>query len=270
MPSFLKLANGTSARRVLNESPKRATAAAKVKARRKAGVRRNRTPASRSVAPAVVAMSRALRDARTRSGLSKTGAAEKIGVHFVTLYAWENENRADQPSAENLAKAAKAYGTTPATVLRRAQAIEQGISSTGSIAGSSDGGAGQDPALQPAKHRRGREASSAPAAATVTPKHGPGRPRKTADGAAQTLGLDHAEVALSGAAYARVLRVLAGLAEELSLPASALAAAQQVLTAPTLFDVFAAFTPDGLTDADKLAAIDATGVALRSFLSARE
>jgi transcriptional regulator with XRE-family HTH domain len=57
-------------------------------------------------------MSRALRDLRTRSGISKTDAAEKIGVHFVTLYAWENENRADQPSAENLAKAAKAYGTT--------------------------------------------------------------------------------------------------------------------------------------------------------------
>jgi hypothetical protein len=81
--------------------------------------------------------------------------------------------------------------------------------------------------------------------------------------------VEHRGVALSGAAYARVLRVLAGLAEGLSLPASTLTAVRQALAAPGLLDVFAAFVPGGMTDADRLAAVDATGVAVRSFLSAR-
>jgi ribosome-binding protein aMBF1 (putative translation factor) len=74
-------------------------AASKTKTRRKRGTgSRGPRVVGRNVPPAIVAMSRALRDARVRSGLSKADAATKVGVHFVTLYAWENENRTDQPS----------------------------------------------------------------------------------------------------------------------------------------------------------------------------
>ena len=72
---------------------------------------------------------------------------------------------------------------------------------------------------------------------------------------------------LSHRAYARVLRVLADLAEDLSLSPAALGAAQQALTAPGMLDVFAAFKSGPMTDADVLKAIDATSVAVRSFVS---
>ena len=57
------------------------------------------------------------------------------------------------------------------------------------------------------------------------------------------LGVEHRRGSLSGAAYARGLRVLARVAEDLSLPASKLTAAQQALAATGLLDFFAAFAP---------------------------
>ena len=231
---------------------------------------------SRNVPPAIVAMSRALRDARAKSGLSKAAAADKVGVHFVTLYAWENENRTDQPSDENLAKAARAYGTTAETLQRRAKAIEQGL---GSEPAAAKADAAPAPAAAPAARRRGRgrkgrgakreveAAASAPAARQPV-----GRPRSTAPAsvAASSGASNHVGTTLSHQAYARVLRVLADLAEDLSLSPSALVAAQQALTAPAMLDVFAAFKSGPMTNADVINAIDATSAAVRSFVSGRK
>jgi len=222
-------------------------------------------------------MSRALRDARTRAGLSKAAAADKVGVHFVTLYAWENENRTDQPSDENLAKAARAYGTTADTLKRRAKAIEQGLGSE-PAADTAKADAEPTQAAAPAVRRRGRgrkgrgakreveTAGPAPAARRAV-----GRPRSAPASVAASVGSsNHTSVTLSHQAYARMLRVLADLAEDLSLSPSARVAAQQALTSPAMLNVFAAFKSGPMTDADVINAIDATSVAVRSFVSGRK
>ena len=262
----------------VTKSPK-VVAAMKTKTRgKRRSAARGPRVVSRNVPPAIVAMSRALRDARTKSGLSKAAAADKVGVHFVTLYAWENENRTDQPSDENLAKAARAYGTTAETLQRRAKAIEQGLGSE-PAANAAKADAEPAPAAAPAPRRRGKgrkgrgakreveAAASAPAARQPV-----GRPRSTAPArvAASAGASNHAGATLSHQAYARVLRVLADLADDLSLSPSALVAAQQALTAPAMLDVFAAFKSGPMTDADVISAIDATSVAVRSFISGRK
>ena len=256
----------------------------KIRGKARGGSRSPRV-VSRNVAPAIVAMSRALRDARTKAELSKATAADKIGVHFVTLYAWENENRTDQPSDENLAKAAKAYGTTAETLQRRAKAIEAGLSAESGAGDASESAAA--PAAKKAPAKRGRPAKvktrgaqRAEAPAPPVAKRPVGRPRSTPAVSAPVSArvsapangrvTNHAQVTLSHQAYARVLRVLADLAEDLSLSPSALGAAQQALTAPGMLDVFAAFTSAPMTDADILNAIDATSVAVRSFVAARK
>jgi len=233
---------------------------------------------SRNVPPAIVAMSRALRDARTKSGLSKAAAADKVGVHFVTLYAWENENRTDQPSDENLAKAARAYGTTAETLQRRAKAIEQGLGSEPAAdsakAEAAPAATTAPPARRRGKGRKGRGAkreveAAAPAPAARQPI---GRPRSAALASvgASPGASNHVGTTLSHQAYARVLRVLADLADDLALSPSALVAAQQALTAPAMLDVFAAFKSGPMTDADVINAIDATSAAVRSFVSGRK
>jgi transcriptional regulator with XRE-family HTH domain len=85
----------------------------------------------RDVPPAVVALSRALRDARVRSGLSAVDAAERVGVHFVTVYAWENVDRADHPSGERLTRVAEVYGTSPKALHRRADVIARELGAAG-------------------------------------------------------------------------------------------------------------------------------------------
>jgi transcriptional regulator with XRE-family HTH domain len=271
MPSRVKPAQEVRAGKVTKSPKVVAATKSKPRGKRRSGSRGPRV-VGRNVPPAIIAMSRALRDARARSGLSKAAAADKVGVHFVTLYAWENENRTDQPSDENLARAAKAYGTTAEALQRRAKAIEQGLGS-GPAAGSesSESAAPAAPAKAPAGARKRAKHAEPPAKAAVA-KRPVGRPRSvvaptraTASGAA-----NHGSATLSHQAYARVLRVLADLAEDLSLSPSALGAAQQALTAPGMLDVFAAFTQAPMTDADVLNAIDATSVAVRSFVSARK
>jgi transcriptional regulator with XRE-family HTH domain len=259
----------------VTKSPK-VVAATKSKRRAKprAGARGPRI-VGRNVPPAIVAMSRALRDARTRAELSKATAADKIGVHFVTLYAWENENRTDQPSDENLAKAARVYGTTSETLQRRAKAIEQGLSAEAAPSAAAENAS--ESAAEKAPRTRGRPprnrvaqrtADSAPKPPVA--KKAVGRPRSAAAPVSAARPVNHGTVTLSHQAYARVLRVLADLAEDLSLSPEALGAAQQALTAPAMLDVFAAFKSGPMTDADVLNAIDATGVAVRSFVSGRK
>lgn len=277
MPSRAKPARAARAGKV-SLSPK-AVHATKSKARgkRRSGSRGPRV-VGRNIPPSIVAMSRALRDARVRADLSKAAAAEKIGVHFVTLYAWENENRTDQPSEENLAKAAKVYGTTADTLHRRAKAIEQGLSAerpadTASTAAGEPAAAKEPRARRPGKPSTGarkaaQRAEAAPKVSAVK------APRGTAGSVSTAVpftgrGMNHANVTLSHQAYARVLRVLADLAEDLSLTPSALGAAQQALTAPGLLNVFAAFSPEPLNDEDILTAIDAASVAVRTFVTAR-
>jgi transcriptional regulator with XRE-family HTH domain len=261
----------------VTKSPKMVAATkSKRRAKRPAGTRGPRV-VGRNVPPAIVAMSRALRDARTRAELSKAAAADKIGVHFVTLYAWENENRTDQPSDENLAKAARVYGTTSETLQRRAKAIEQGLSAEPAPSGAAE--SASESAAERAPSTRGRRprarvaqrtADSAPKAPAA--RKAVGRPRSAvAPGSTVTARTaNHGTVTLSRQAYARVLRVLADLAEDLSLSPEALGAAQQALTAPGMLDVFAAFKSGPMTDADVLNAIDATSVAVRSFVSGRK
>jgi len=225
-------------------------------------------------------MSRALSDARTRAGLSKAAAADKIGVHFVTLYAWENENRTDQPSEENLAKAARAYGTTADTLHRRAKAIEQGLGSEPAADNGTQAVAEPAQSKVPAKRvrrgkgRKGRggQAEVEPAVSPPVAKKAVGRPRSVApvSAAASSQGLIESGVTLSNQAYARVLRVLADLADDLSLSPAALVAAQQALTAPAMLGVFAAFKSGPMSDADVISAIDATSAAIRTFVSGRK
>src|SRR5262245_58506462 len=91
--------------------------------------RRGRPPGSaRKAGPdipvPVVALSRALREARSNAGLTQRSAADRIGVHFVTLYTWESEQQPAQPNDKNLAKAARLYHTTPVAIRRRAAELE--------------------------------------------------------------------------------------------------------------------------------------------------
>jgi transcriptional regulator with XRE-family HTH domain len=271
MPSRLTTATAPRAGKVIKSAKQVSATKAKTRRRRGTGSRGPRVVA-RNVSPAIVAMSRALRDARVRSGLSKADAAEKVGVHFVTLYAWENENRTDQPSEENLARAARAYGTTPETLHRRAKAIEPGISATApssSADGASAAGGKAEPTRRQSAQGTKSVGSNNHTATKAKKARQSGRGGSTVARKGSVSGMNHASVTLSGQAYARVLRVLADLAEELSLPPATLGSAQQALTAPGLLDVFAAFSPEPLTNDDVLAAIDAAGVAVRSFVSGR-
>jgi len=277
MPSRATPALAVPAGKVTKSS--KVVAAMKTKTRgKRRGAARGPRVVSRNVPPAIVAMSRALRDARTRAGLSKAAAADKIGVHFVTLYAWENENRTDQPSDENLAKAARAYGTTAETLQRRAKAIEQGLGSE-PAADAPKADAEPAPTAAPAARRRGKgrkgrgaKREVEPAASAPAARQPVGRPRSAAPAsvAASSGESNHAGMTLSRQAYARVLRVLADLADDLSLSPSALVAAQQALTAPAMLNVFAAFKSGPMTDADVINAIDATSMAVRSFVSGRK
>jgi transcriptional regulator with XRE-family HTH domain len=215
-------------------------------------------------------MSRALRDARVRSGLTTTDAAEKIGVHFVTVYAWENENRTDQPSEQNLLRAARAYGTTSEALNQRAKVIEQELGTT-QPASSADGTLSQGGrnAKRSPRQLTPRSNNGSATNASRTKKAAGGRNGKSAaaNGASRARPMNHASVTLSSQAYARILRVLADLSEDLSLAPSTVGAAQHALTAPGLFDVFAAFTGGPLTDDDILRTIDAASIAVRSFIS---
>jgi len=269
MPSRLTPAAAPRAGKVIKSAKRVSATKAKTRRRRGTGSRGPRV-VGRNVPAAIVAMSRALRDARVRSGLSKADAAEKVGVHFVTLYAWENENRTDQPSEENLARAARAYGTTPETLHRRAKAIEPGISAT-LPNNSADGLSGSKGERTRNKSGQGTQSSGSNNHTATKAKKArqSGRGGSAVARKGSVRGMNHAGVTLSSQAYARVLRVLADLAEELSLPPATLGSAQQALTAPGLLDVFAAFSPEPLTENDVLAAIDAAGVAVRSFVSAR-
>ena len=278
MPSRAKPALAVRGGKVTKSSKVVAAMKSKTRGKRRSASRGPRV-VSRNVPSAIVAMSRALSDARTRAGLSKAAAADKIGVHFVTLYAWENENRTDQPSDENLAKAARAYGTTADTLQRRAKAIEQGLGSEPAADSGPATAAEPTPAKVPAtrgrrgkrEKARGAQGDVEPASSAPAVRKAVGRPRSPAPAsiAARSQTLNRPGVTLSNQAYARVLRVLADLAEDLSLSPTALVAAQQALTAPAMLDVFAAFKSGPMTDADVISAIDATSAAVRSFMSGR-
>ena len=251
-----------------NRRTRRASSSSTAPSARRKGAASSRGSAAPS--KDIVALSRSLRDARTAAGLSKADAAKKIGVHFVTLYAWENERRSDKPSDENLAKAARVYRTTveslrngtdaqkaspsqPAarddkTASKRTKGTRRGTRAKKARADVPV----MDTLASPVADRadRGGEVS---AAVTDT-----GRSRKAASSPSVPQQL-----------YARSLRVLADLAEQTPLPPSRLAAAQEALTAPELFQLFAAFSPQPLSDDDMLAVVDSAGDAVRSFMAAR-
>lgn len=233
---------------------------------------RSKTPTAagpdKVIPPATVALSRALREARVNAKLNQTDAAKKVGVHFVTIYAWENEKRADQPSDANLARAAKVYRTTPEDLRRRAASIERTL-------GGSRAPAKADQAATTDQGGAGRAMASpneAPVAAKVADVgvtvRGSTRPpatraRPTARvAAAPRSSADRAIVS-------NVLRVLADVADKVPLTAETLTAAQQALLAPALIDVFAAFKTGPMSDEDINAAYDATGAAVVGFVERR-
>jgi transcriptional regulator with XRE-family HTH domain len=220
----------------------------------------------RDVPPAVVALSRALRDARVRSGLSAVDAAERVGVHFVTVYAWENVDRADHPSGERLTRVAEVYGTSPKALHRRADVIARELGAAGA--------GGDAPAKVVRRENTLRQTPADPRRTTVS-KQNAATTATAAGGRAfggatdsRSEGAGRAGVTLSGRAYAHALRVLAALAEELPLPTSAFGAAQRAITAPGFLDVFAAFGSGPLLEDDVVRAISATGAAVRAFVSA--
>lgn len=234
-----------------------------------------------------VALSRALGEARSKVKLSKVEAAKRVGVHFVTLYAWENERRGDQPSDQNLARAARVYRTSAARIKRRAAEIKRALEES---AGGDASDAARDShasasARTVARHQRPRRSTRPPgnvgtdARATPPSVGGAASPVARARGRTpahgkQLVALEELEDSavrgpLPYGAYVRALRVLADIAEQIPLTAERLAAAQRALTAPELLQLFAAVSQRPLTEDDILAAVDSAGVAVRSYVASR-
>ena len=242
-----------------------------------------KTPAADKAIPAAtVALSRALREARVNAKLNQTDAARKIGVHFVTVYAWENEKRNDQPSDANLARAAKAYRTTAEDVKRRAAAIERtlGAGKSDVVAGSR-GAAKPDlgtveerevpvkplpvPNVIPATGARAAaDAGSSKAGAKRAPKAA-----ASARPSPRTVVTSPRPISSDRAIVSKVLRVLADVADKVPLTPETLNAAQRALLAPALIDLFAAFKSGPMSDDDINAAYDATGAAVVGFVERR-
>lgn len=198
-----------------------------------------------------VALSRGLRDARVAAGFSKTDAAKKIGVHYVTLYAWENERRSDRPTDENLAKAARVYRTTVDQIRPNASSIALASASPPAAAPAKRG---PKPGAKRAALANGDRSRNVGNTTGLTPRH-------------QDTGTDGQ---LPQQAYAKALRVLADIADETPLPPSKLAAAHAALTDPGLLKLFEAFSSGPMSTEDIVAAIDSAGVAVRSFVANRK
>lgn len=210
--------------------------------------------------------------------MAKAAAAKRIGVHFVTLYAWENERRADQPSDDNFSRAARVYRTSAAKLKQRAAEIRRTLEAEGTTiavepqaAGARhQGGASSVPKRRPRAPTRPRQRQADIGRAT-TPS--------PADLAALAPARTQSPAAASGSsfprgplphgAYVRALRVLADIAEQTALPPESLAAAHRALTAPELLQLFAAVNQGPLTDDDIFAAVESAGVAMRSYVIAR-
>jgi transcriptional regulator with XRE-family HTH domain len=206
--------------------------------------RRRRAQSGGDVPAATAALSQALREARHKSGLSQRAAADKVGVHFVTIYTWENERRHERPTDENLARAAKVYGTNAAAIKRRAAALE----GTAASADTADAG------------------SNAASVEREVPIHAVAR-LATADQSADDSNGEGLQ--LPRRVYARVFRLLADLAEHSELAPEQLAGAQRALTAPGLMQVFASLSSAPLSEGDAVAAIDAAAVAVQTFVASR-
>jgi transcriptional regulator with XRE-family HTH domain len=204
--------------------------------------------------------------------LNQTDAAKKVGVHFVTIYAWENEKRNDQPSDANLARAAKVYRTTPDELKRRAAAIERTLGG-GRATAKAEQSATADQAV-PAKALPSPNGSAVPAA-VVTEESGPPAPKRSrvavasARPSARVAPRPTPRPAADRAIVSKVLRVLADVADRVPLTTETLNAAQQALLAPALIDVFAAFKVGPMSDEDINAAYDATGAAVVGFVERR-
>jgi DNA-binding XRE family transcriptional regulator len=228
-----------------------------------------------------VALSRALREARINAKLNQTDAAKKIGVHFVTIYAWENEKRGDQPSDANLARAAKVYRTTSEALKRRAAAIERTIGGdeSASVGGARNGstpdrGAGAAHEVEvravvlPNAEMAGGPGTVATAARGAAGKRAPSGVAGRAPG--KRAGSSSAVRASSDRAIvSKVLRVLADVADRVPLTPETLNAAQRALLAPALIDIFATFKSGPMSDEDINAAFDATGAAVVGFVERR-
>lgn len=238
------------------------------------------------VSSTVAALSRVLREARMRTELSPTQVAEKVGVHFVTVYAWENERRPNQPTEANLSRIARAYGTTSVALRRRASEIEKTLGQDNATQGvAEEHTADVSVAEQPHKNRRSgpqqllRGGRSITGPATNAPGDASHDLIKPARGSA-AIDLNDPQTSsrpvtyppvtvLPRGVYSRVLRVLADIADDVSLTPASIAAAQQALTAPAFFDVFAAFASPPLSEDDMNAAIDAAGAAVKLFINRR-
>jgi len=252
-------------------------------------------------APSTPALGRALKEAREKAGLNQREAAKKIGVHFVTVHTWESPRRRERPTDASLARIAKAYGTSESVILRRAAAFEPGAKA-GLTAGQ-DSRSDSAPRTSRAAADVGTHGASAPVAkqrerrirarglsrrraagvsnamksspAGTGPS--PARAHDQTQSPARDTSLDSSVVGshgkLSGLprrAYSRVLRVLADLAERSEFSPSQLASLQGAMTAPALMDVFAALTPQTMSEDDYVAAIDATAAAVQAYLSAQQ
>jgi transcriptional regulator with XRE-family HTH domain len=218
-----------------------------------------------TIPASVVALSRALREARSDAGLTQRAAADKNGVHIVTLYTWESEQQGAQPNDKNLAKAAKIYHTTSEAIRSRATELESQAASGG---------------LEPLPETRGRRvrplprsraAKSAPTTVTaeVVSAEGaiPMALRAVADADSD------AEVPLPGVSrrvYGRVYRALADLADETDLSPQQLAGVQKALTSPALIGVFTTLSSQPNAEDALLAAVDAAAVAVRTFDTGRQ
>jgi transcriptional regulator with XRE-family HTH domain len=226
----------------------------------------------KAIPPATVALSRALREARVAAKLNQTDAAKKVGVHFVTIYAWENEKRNDQPSDANLARAAKVYRTTPEELRRRAASIERTLTA-GRPAAKADVSASA-PEAPPVKVLAAPNGTGADAAAPELPASKVrAKPVRKAAPVARSSGrpasVPVATIRGDRAIVSKVLRVLADVADKVPLTPETLNAAQRALLAPALIDVFAAFKSGPMSDEDINAAFDATGAAVVGFVERR-
>jgi hypothetical protein len=194
-------------------------------------------------------------------------------VHYVTLYTWENDRRPERPSEASLARVARVYGT-------QVGALGEGVANGEAPPSPSSAPAGGGAAGGARRSHATRVATPSPmdalqSAIGAAPDDLAERPAADTRASTTIMRADAPGGAsgapLSRRVYGHVFRLLADLAEQTDLGSSELDAAREALTSPALFRVFVPFAPDpdGMSEDDVIAAVDAASVAVRSFVASR-
>jgi transcriptional regulator with XRE-family HTH domain len=209
-----------------------------------------------------------MRDARAGAGLTQRAAADRIGIHFVTLYTWESEQQPAQPSDKNLAKAAKIYRTTPEAIRQRASELE-GQAASGQLAALPET---RGRRVKPGRRPRATQSERATAPESSATSRGEATRGSSESQSTSVVLVQDNEVPLPGVSrrvYGRVFRLLADLADQMDLSPKQLVNVQRALTSPALIGVFTNLSDEPHDESDVLAAVDAAAVAVRTYVAGR-